>query len=201
MKKVNLWKMFKSAVIVTLVLGFFLSTNVLTLVKAAINILIPPTISFVDENDTTIEKVELEHLREKNLKVYLMPNYTLEYVYYDKDIHYFDGEKYQEITSIIEERNNTQIVKNHNYQVIFPNTINEDESIIPRSIPAAGCPSPAAAWRTAPRSIPAGCTSPTAAWRTAPRSIPAEKCGSPAAARRTAPRSILTAPCTLRTAA
>ena len=130
MKKVNLWKIFKRTVIVTLVLGFFLSTNVLTLVKAATNILIPPTINFVDEFDTTIEKVELEHLRQKNLKVYLMPNYTLEYVYYDRDIHYYDGEKYQEITSVMEEENNTHIVKNDNYQIVFPNTINENKSIV-----------------------------------------------------------------------
>ena len=127
LKKIKI--ILKKTTIMLLVLGFFLSTNVLTIVKSATNILIPPSISYVEENETTVEKQELEHLRGSNYKVYLMPDYTLEYVYYDKDIHYYDGSKYQEITSYIKEEHNTTTVYNNNYEVIFPNSLTNSEIV------------------------------------------------------------------------
>lgn len=105
-----------------------MNTNVLLLVQASINIIKDPTVTYVDGSQQ-LETIELTYLREKNLKVYLKPDNTLEYVYYNQDIHYFDGFSYKEIENALESDGNYYKNINHDYEVRFPKTINANSQI------------------------------------------------------------------------
>ena len=101
--------LFKKLIVLLLVLGMTITPNMGVLVNAAINILLPNEENVTEEVIKNVEKVELTHLRKENLKVYLLPNNTLEYEYYKEPIHYFDGSTYQEIVTEIKEYDNKYV--------------------------------------------------------------------------------------------
>lgn len=121
--------LFKKLIVLLLVLGMTITPNMGVLVNAAINILLPNEENVTEEVIKNVEKVELTHLRKENLKVYLLPNNTLEYEYYKEPIHYFDGSTYQEIVTEIKEYDNKYVGINPYYEVVYSKELTNDSSI------------------------------------------------------------------------
>lgn len=79
---------FVKIVVFLLVFGLIVTPSTAKTFAFMINSLKKPVIIDYESNHK-VEKVELTHLRKSNLKVFLKENNQLEYVYYDKDIHFF----------------------------------------------------------------------------------------------------------------
>lgn len=114
---------FSKIIIIVLVLGLSYTPSFGVCLAKSINIGKEPTVIEELQDNIDTQKVELTYLREPNLKVYLNPDYTLEYVYYDKDIHYFNGTKYIELDRFDEQKNNKT------YSVNYPDVLNSNEWI------------------------------------------------------------------------
>lgn len=119
MKKRKL-SIFTKIVVVLLVLGFIIPPYAGFSLAASINMTKGPTYIQQENEKTNVEKIELPYLRKRNLKVYLQPDNTLEYVYYDKDIHYFNGNEYLEFENEITENTQQYISTNQNSEVYYP---------------------------------------------------------------------------------
>ncbi|MCM1260953.1 MAG: RHS repeat-associated core domain-containing protein [Prevotella sp.] len=120
---------FSKIVILLLVLGFIFPPYVGFSVAASINMTKDPTYIKQANETTNVEKVELPYLRKRNLKVYLQPDNTLEYVYYNKDVHYFNGNEYVEFENEIIENPQQYMSINQNSEVYYPKKWNNTSKI------------------------------------------------------------------------
>lgn len=120
---------FVKIVVFLLVFGLIVTPSTAKTFAFMINSLKKPVIIDYESNHK-VEKVELTHLRKSNLKVFLKENNQLEYVYYDKDIHFFNGNFYEEYIMEVEEFENYYLTTNQLYNIQYPKDISNGSFIM-----------------------------------------------------------------------